>query len=147
MKQNRNDLREMDKDALIALVEKLEEETALLREQNSGNEQPAFSGGAVQQRSKREPFHAGIECIGDFDILNAEGIDLSDGGICFELSAPLPFEMRFETTEEDGDKTPEEHRAHLVWIRELDEGRFRLGFRFVPRIEDPLIVKVSPEHG
>lgn len=143
MKHNKEQLQNIDKNELIGMILQMEQDLIKLKDKI---EDPKFAGEKIAQRPKREPFHAGIECIGDFDILNAEGIDLSEGGICFELAGALPFEMRFETGEND-EKETEEHRAHLVWIRELDEGRFRLGFRFVPRIEDPLIVKVNPEHG
>jgi hypothetical protein len=38
----------------------------------------------------------------------------------------LPFEMQLVL-----DGTRQRHRAHLVWARQLPDGGYRLGFRFV----------------
>jgi hypothetical protein len=90
------------------------------------------SGNKKLTRSPRVELGADIEFIGDFDIVNATGIDISDGGLCFELSAPLPFDMRFEHKEED-----HSYRANLAWMRQLPDGKYRFGFEFVKKgLED-----------
>lgn len=84
-------------------------------------------------RSSREKLQTAIEFIGDFDVVQAEGIDLSPGGIGFELGQPLLFEMRFTFGGQ-----ARQHRAHLVWMKLLDEGGCRCGFKFdnpAPRAE------------
>lgn len=79
-----------------------------------------------RSRLERQPLTATIEFIGDFDVVQATGIDLSSGGICFEVAAPLDFEMRLAV-----EGVTRRYRAHLVWTRELEGGRCRMGFRFV----------------
>ena len=83
-------------------------------------------------RQTRQPFHADIEFIADFDVVKAKSLDISDGGVCFEVSGPLPFEMRLEHQGmEDG------CRAHLVWVKRLPNGTYRLGFEFQPNATQP----------
>jgi len=79
------------------------------------------------ERAARKPLQARIEFIGDFDVVEAKGINLSSGGICFEVGESLAFEMQFEA--DDG---KHRHRAHLAWVEALPGGRYRLGFKFVP---------------
>jgi len=78
------------------------------------------------RREQRLPLDAEIEFIGDFDIVSARGIDVSRGGVCFEMSTPMVFDMRF-TVEE----TTHERRAVLTWMRPLEGGGCRLGLRFI----------------
>ncbi|QTA89877.1 PilZ domain-containing protein [Desulfonema magnum] len=78
-------------------------------------------------RPPRRRLHADIEFIADFDIIRAKGINISEGGICFELCEDLPFEMQFELEDE-----LHQHRAHLIWVKRLSNGRYRFGFEFVP---------------
>lgn len=83
-------------------------------------------------RQPRREIGAEIEFIADFDLVLAEGVDLSEGGICFEVDRDLPFEMRFEL---DGNRY--EKRANLVWVRRQSDGRYRLGFQFIPPEPSP----------
>jgi hypothetical protein len=83
----------------------------------------------LKDRASRQPLQSEIEMIGDFDILEAEGVDISDTGICFELRNHLFFDMRFM----HGD-TLTEKRAQLVWVKQADDGRTRLGFHFVDAV-------------
>ncbi|MCC7265375.1 MAG: PilZ domain-containing protein [Candidatus Latescibacteria bacterium] len=76
-------------------------------------------------RTDRAELQTAIEFIGDFDVLQAEGVDLSEGGIGFELRHPLFFEMHFTF-----DGRARQHRAHLVWMKLTDEGGCRCGFKF-----------------
>ena len=80
----------------------------------------------ASRRAAREELNTPIQFIGDFDLIEARGVDLSSGGICFDAEADIPFEMEFQT---NGDT--KKYRAHLVWMKPLGNGRSRLGFRFV----------------
>jgi hypothetical protein len=82
--------------------------------------------GEIHSRPARQSLDEPIEFIGDFDVVRATGIDLSVGGICFEVHRPLGFEMRFEA-----DGAIRQERAELVWLRRLPDGGYRLGLRFV----------------
>ena len=70
---------------------------------------------------------AEIKFIGDFGLIQAQGINLSEGGICFEVEGKIPFEMEFEI---DGET--HEHRANLIWLSQVGKDRSQLGFSFVP---------------
>lgn len=81
---------------------------------------------AEQRRLQaREPLQVPISFIADFDILDAAGVDLSEGGICFETDAPLTFHLRFEHEGQTVDR-----HARLAWVSRTDGGN-RLGLRFV----------------
>ena len=84
----------------------------------------------LKERAPRQPLHSKIELVGDFDILEAEGVDISESGICFELKTPLYFDMRF-VCDEDG--TCVEKCARLIWVKQEGKGRSRLGFSFVEK--------------
>ena len=60
-------------------------------------------------RSTRNEIETAIQLIGDFGLVEAKGLDLSDSGIGFELEDDIPFDMEFEV---DGDL--HQHRAHMV---------------------------------
>lgn len=78
-------------------------------------------------RPPRRNLHANIEFIADFDIIEANGINISTGGLCFEVREELPFEMQFELK-----KKLYRYRGHLVWMKRLPTGGYRFGFMFVP---------------
>ena len=77
-------------------------------------------------RAQRRELDAEIEFIGDFDLVSARGVDISEGGICFEVGEGFPFEMQFQW---DGEE--HRHRARLVWMKRLEDGSYRCGFEFV----------------
>lgn len=77
-------------------------------------------------RSTRNEIKTAIQLIGDFGLVEAKGLDLSDGGIGFELEDDIPFDMEFEV-----DGNLHQHRAHMVWMQRLDNGRSRFGFQFI----------------
>ena len=112
-------------------ITSVEERISLVEEERGTTEQ-------AQPRSERLPLSARIEFIGDFDLLEAEGVDQSETGICFELGRPLPFDMQFMT---DGELVS--RRARLIWVKQLEGGRSRLGLRFIdPDDPDSVIHKV-----
>jgi hypothetical protein len=88
----------------------------------------------VSRRDKREELNTSIQFIGDFDLIEAKGVDLSTGGICFDADSDIPFEMEFHS-----DGSTQKYRAHLVWMKPLGNGRSRLGFRFVPEESSRLL--------
>ena len=44
-------------------------------------------------RTQRRALRTQITFIGNFSLVQAQGIDLSEGGVCFEVAEDLPFEM------------------------------------------------------
>lgn len=117
--------------------EELIEELKTLREQKSklDSELTALrkegEGKVIRERPPRVALDADIEFMGDFDIVQAKGINISEGGICFSVKEDLPFEIRFER-----DGQLETRRAHFVWAKRLETGGYHLGFKFVASKED-----------
>jgi len=81
---------------------------------------------AVSIRPPRFELNTKIELTGNVDIVEAQGVNLSKEGICFELPETLTFEMRFDFGEE-----VREHKAKLIWAKHLPEGKFRMGLKFI----------------
>ena len=82
--------------------------------------------GRNSQRHERKKLEADIEFIGDFDIVAASGVDISAGGICFEVSHPLPFDMKISIGDEK-----HLYRGYLVWMKSTGDDNYRLGFEFI----------------
>ena len=102
-------------------VVELEEELATLS---------AGGGGAEVRyvpRADRRKLEAKVEVRGDFDQFQAQGVDMSTGGLCVEVSEPLPFDMMLSVEDEEY-----AYRGRMVWMKSLADGSYRLGFRFVP---------------
>lgn len=89
-------------------------------------------GGGSSGRQSRRTLRTVLEFVGDFDVVQATGVDLSEGGICFELDQALGFELRFEVG-----GAVHQRRACLVWAKPLDGGGCRCGFRFLGPAPDP----------
>ncbi len=106
-----------DSDSLEEEIRALRARLAELEKQRSHQKNP--------QRSARNELSTPIHFIGDFGLIEASGIDLSDGGICFETNEDIPFDMEFEYK-----GTVHQHRGHMVWMRRLEDGRCRFGFQF-----------------
>ena len=77
-------------------------------------------------RPERSRLQTSIQFIGDFGLVEAKGLDLSEGGIGFELEQDIPFDWEFEI---DGEL--HQHRARMVWMQRLADGRSRFGFQFI----------------
>jgi len=92
---------------------------------------PNHTGGFVV-RSPRVEIRTDIEFIADFDIVEARGVNISETGICFELSENLPFEIQFRI-----DGKLHRHRAYLVWAKRISEGGYRFGLEFVHPEPEP----------
>ena len=50
-------------------------------------------------RSQRNALPTEIHVMGDFNLIQARGVNLSEDGICFEINYDIPFEMEFEFQE------------------------------------------------
>jgi len=87
-----------------------------------------FLPAAPAERPERTEMPTHVHVIPDFDIVEAEGINISDGGICFAIDEDLPFELRFELGGEQ-----HMHRAHLVWVKRRPTDGYHFGFMFVRR--------------
>ena len=101
---------------------------------SASDDQGKKSSQEIVPRLERLPLDGDIEFIGDFDILQAKGINISEGGIAFEIEGGLPFEMRFQA--EDETKT---YRAELVWMKRLPHGGYRMGLKFVGESEEQIL--------
>lgn len=97
---------------------------ARLRELEARSRTPARTMD-IGDRQRREALDARVEFIADFDVLEAIGLNISEGGISFEMYEDLPFEMRFE-----GEGHVRHHRAHLIWVKRLATGGYQFGLRF-----------------
>jgi hypothetical protein len=107
-----------DREQLIVEIQKLRARLAIFeKEAKKGDETPS--------RLQRNELQTEIQFIGDFGLLRARGVDLSEGGICFEVDEDIPFDMEFEL-----DDATHQHRARLVWMKSLPNGRSRFGFEF-----------------
>ena len=74
-------------------------------------------------RKKIERTH--VEFIADFDVIEANAINISQGGICFAIDEDLPFEMRFNLNGE-----LHQHRGHLVWVKRMPQDGYHFGLMF-----------------
>ncbi len=113
-------MRDQDKskEQLLDELNALRQRVATLEEQLADDGKP--------QRSDRNEFSTSIQFIGDFGLVDAKGLDLSDGGIGFEIEEDIPFDMEFEF-----EGQMHQHRANLVWMRRLANGASRFGFQFI----------------
>lgn len=105
--------------------EAIEAELSALRNRIQTLEQHLNRISATCRQSDRKEISVDIEFIGDFDVVCARGVNLSDDGICFDVFESLPFEMAFE---HDGAHL--RLRAFLAWMKHLPDGRQRFGFSF-----------------
>ena len=119
------------KEQLIEELTVLRERTAELESEIAGLREERAKAQAYPDRPPRVELDADIEFMGDFDIVQAKGINISEGGICFAVKDDLPFEIRFERQGKW-----ETRRAHFVWAKRLSSGGYHLGFKFVAPRED-----------
>ncbi len=80
----------------------------------------------LNPREKRPDYDGDLTLGGDFAEVEAHGVDLSEGGVCFEVQEDLTFVLFLKVDDEDV-----ERRASLAWSRRMADGRTRLGFKFV----------------
>ena len=106
----------------IKELAELRDRLAALTDENAAD--TADAGDAT--RPERSQLQTSIQFIGDFGLVEAKGLDLSEGGIGFEIEQDIPFDMEFEI---DGEL--HQHRARMVWMQRLADGRSRFGFQFI----------------
>ena len=96
-----------------------------VRQQLSSTEDETVSADADRdQRSARRPTQTPIAFVANFELVHAQGVDVSESGICFETSEDLQFEMEFEV-----DGVSHQPTAHLVWMRKTATDRSRWGLK------------------
>ena len=113
------------REQLIEEVEALRKHVTDLTEKIAAQQQKDTE--PETSRTQRNAIRTPITFIGNFSLVQAQGIDLSEGGVCFEVSEDLPFEMEFEINGET-----HQHKGALVWMKTLANGSSRWGFKFVP---------------
>ena len=123
--ENPNDLTQQASSAhevaqLRLRVAELEKELAASRSPGGDNIQMA-------PREEREALASRVEIMGDFEALQAQGVDISRGGICLEVGRPIPFDIKL--TAEGEEHT---YRGNMAWMKSLEDGSYRLGFKLVP---------------
>ncbi|MGY8825012.1 MAG: PilZ domain-containing protein [Candidatus Latescibacterota bacterium] len=111
-------MQDKDRDKLINELNELRQRVSSLEQQLADDRKP--------QRDERNEFSTAIQFIGDFGLVKAKGLDLSDGGVGFEVEEDIPFDMEFEYKGQT-----HQHRANLVWMRRLPNGCSRFGFQFL----------------
>ena len=119
--QPNKDPRKMTRDELISEVVALRRRAASSPREAGGREEAAERRAAAQ----REACDYEIEFIGDFEVLQAKAVDISQSGIGFTINQPLVFEMRLKKP-----SGPEQYRADLMWVRGDGRGGSRLGLQF-----------------
>ena len=122
------------REQLIEEVEALRKQVADLGDEVAALVVTEKGGEPRTSRTPRSALQTPITFIGNFSLVQAQGIDLSEGGVCFEVAEDLPFEMEFEI---DGEV--HQHQGVLVWMKKLESGSSRWGFKFVPAEELTLL--------
>jgi hypothetical protein len=122
-------------DEPLAEISRLRAELAAMRQrvaQLEGGQAPLMQQSEADlARARRAQFDADIEFISDFDIVQARGVNISSGGICFEICGALSFDMKFDI---DGEERI--RGANLVWMKSCPDNGYQLGFEFVsPRVD------------
>lgn len=105
------------------LIEELKSLRQTIKQQGGTTDETPHQ--QAEKRQQRIPIKTRIEFIGDFDILEAQSVNISDGGICFHISSDLPFELRYE---QEG--IIHHQRAHLVWVKKSEGRGYLLGLKF-----------------
>ena len=80
----------------------------------------------------RKKINAEIEFIADFDLIKAKAVNISTGGICFETSSNLPFEMRFQVNGKTVSR-----RAKLIWLKHKKRSGYVFGLKFISKHTTP----------
>ena len=114
------------REELTQELQALRQELAGLRRQARATPGRQTDPVAEAPRAPRGAVHMPIAFAGDFSLVKAQGVDLSEGGVCFEVQDDLLFEMEFELEGE-----VHRHKARVVWMKRLEDGRSRWGFQFV----------------
>ncbi len=90
----------------------------------SQSHEPKPAGAESRRRHPRVPIDARIEFIVDADLIEAQGINLSDGGIAMLLPESIPVLLRYKM---DGETI--ERAARVVHAQRQESG-FKLALEF-----------------
>jgi predicted DNA-binding protein len=88
--------------------------------------------GRLSAAQIRKKINTGIEFIADFDLIKAKAVNISTGGICFETSSNLPFEMRFQYNGKTVSR-----RAKLIWLKHKKRSGYVFGLKFISKHTTP----------
>lgn len=66
-----------------------------------------------------------VEFFVDADVIHAETIDVSEGGLRMTTEAPIELRMRIH-----GDGGVEDRQASLVWAKRGEDGAMSYGLKF-----------------
>ena len=114
------------RDDLLLEIEYLRGRLAKLETDLTEFDENASTGwNELNPRQKRKPFEGAFSFSGDFDEVEARGVDLSDGGVCFEIGGDLPFSVQVRC----GDRVVE-RSGSLAWAQRMGNGKCRFGFEF-----------------
>lgn len=81
---------------------------------------------------EREPVNAEVKFFVVNDLLDAQALDLSAGGIRFQTQQPIRIRLRMTV---DGETREQE--AELVWAERQDGDSVSYGFEFALPEDDP----------
>jgi hypothetical protein len=79
----------------------------------------------LNPREERAPYDGVISFTGEVENVLAHGVDLSEGGVCFEVQQDLDFTLRMMLGDDDTRR-----KAKLAWAQRMGDGRTRFGFEF-----------------
>ena len=80
----------------------------------------------LNAQQTRKKLNSDLEFIGDFDLIKAKVVNVSDSGICFKTKVNLPFEMRYQHNGQTVSR-----RAHLIWLKHEKKSGYIFGLKFV----------------
>ena len=80
----------------------------------------------TQRAQKRAAMGEIVEVAPAFNATLAAGVNRSDGGVCLETEVPLRFSINFARL--NGMESVE---AELIWYTHDNDGKCRLGFKFL----------------
>ena len=115
--------------ALEAELEKLQRRVEKVKSRIAEELEKSGKLSAAQMRKK---INAEIEFIADFDLIKAKAINISTGGISFETSSNLPFEMRFQHKGKTVSR-----RAKLIWLKHKKRSGYVFGLKFIGKHKTP----------
>lgn len=113
---------EKSREELLEEIKRLQAYVAELEGELHGGEKEKS-----QRRAPRNELPTDIQLFSDRNLLKARGVNLSEGGVCFEIEEEIPYYMSFRHEGE-----VQQHRAQMIWMRRLSNGTSRFGFEFVP---------------
>jgi len=114
------------KDELILEIRQLREELERMQsEVGAIKNRSKHELSEIKKRGPREELNAQIELAAEVDVINGEGINISEGGVSFAIEEELVFDIMFESNGE-----VYRGNADLAWFKRLKDGGCHLGFEY-----------------